>query len=99
MMCRAALLPIVVAVFAGSGLAMPAAAVQSYTITLKSGNVDQDLQLWVQGSTRVRPGLKSAGVPLNHPFIVKTPSFWADVGGGAHWVCPLPNGCGPAGGY
>jgi hypothetical protein len=98
-MIRRVLLASALALLAMASSMRPAAAVTGYTLVLKSGNLDQDLQLWVQGRDQVRPGLPSSGVPLGRPYIIETPSFWGDVGGGAHWVTPMPDGSGPAGGY
>ncbi len=68
-------------------------------VTLKSGNIDRDLQVWVQGVRDVQPGWPSADFPLQHPFVINTPGYWGDLGGSAFWLCPLTDSTGPDGGY
>src|SRR5579863_1191249 len=71
------------------------------TIPLMSGNSPigtQDPLVWVEGSADVRPGLQSSGLPLEHPFVVATPSYWGDVPG-ALWVSSSPSGTGAPFGY
>jgi hypothetical protein len=72
---------------------------QPNTITLKSGSVDRDSLVWVRGSGEVKPSVRNAGIPLQHPFIVNTPGYWGDLGGAAHWVCPWTDSSGIDGSY
>jgi len=73
---------------------------ETAALVIRSGHVpDQDEQTWVQGSTEVRPGIRSSGLPLQHPYIVPTPNYWGDLGGGAFWVCTSPDCVDVPGGY
>jgi hypothetical protein len=72
---------------------------QPNTITLQSGGVDRDSDVWVRGSGEVQPGIPNSGLSLQHPFIVNTPGYWGDLGGVAHWVCPWSDSSGVNGGY
>jgi hypothetical protein len=100
-LCRPHLLAGVLIGLAVLGLATPVATAQGVTYTLKSGSAPaegRDLLVWVQGSPSVRTGLPSSGLPLQNPYIVKTPPYWGDMDG-ANWVSPSPAGTGISGGY
>jgi hypothetical protein len=93
-------LPLAAALIAAGvlGFASPQAAAESYTFTLKSGYGligSQDAVVWVQGAPFPfePPGYASAGLPLQHPFVVPTNPGWGDVEG-AYWVSPLSDGTG-----
>jgi hypothetical protein len=89
----------VIATLAVQLAAVPGIA-ETSAMVIRSGHVpDQDEQTWVQGSTEVRPGIQSSGLPLQHPYIIATPGYWGDLGGGAFWICSTPDGFDVPGGY
>jgi hypothetical protein len=83
------------------GVVMRGATAESITYSMHSGNVpigSPDLLVWVQGSPVPSLGFVSSGLPLEHPYVVPTHPFWADIGG-ARWVSPSPDGTGDPEGY
>jgi hypothetical protein len=81
-------------------LVLARAGSQVFTINISTGNGligQRDSLILVQGSSWST--VPNSGLSLESPFVVSTPSYWADYGIPAHWVSPTAAGYGAPGGY